>query len=624
MSRYALATWAACLLFLGPGAGAVEYPRTSCAASTDLWSAANAIDANNSTCWSGVCHGDSSNTEWYAFCLDGFHDVNYVRLTLRFTTIALGFPRTFTIYWSDGVNWNAIRTVTNMQTPYRNDDIILAFPTTVNCNGIWVTATVLGGDDVGNYVLQMAEFNAGYDQTFKQFVWVGSDSSITSVKVRSVGAGTFNPNKISNWHYDARNPIIAPKSGAYRNIYAPSVVFNGTWNIYFGGWDGTSYGNDEVSITTTNDFLSFSPHYKMISRGVFVHVNNESAVKVTDGNWRMAYTTCDGTINKPGYAISSDGVSWIPSSGSTSYLMTMTGYSNWPNADVNGGNHIYYENGTYHMYFDDFTNAGVHYATSTDNINYVYKGKKISTGIVCNDLKSFVYNGTRYYLWGYHANNDRIYYSIGTSVIAPPAISTLFTNNNSADRYITSVGFVTDGTKLYGALYGAGAVSALNENRIFASWLQRKVLFSNANTTLGSGEQSYGPDTLCLSMASGQGVETGSFGVYDTDGSTFMLSTSNVTLLAGDIWKCAFLLDTTAPNVPGTPTDSGAYTRSTSVTFNWAASTDADSGVAGYNCKIGNSPGGSDAFSGYLGNTLSTTSQNASCASFTFDQTNAK
>ncbi|MCE5315055.1 MAG: fibronectin type III domain-containing protein [Armatimonadota bacterium] len=66
-------------------------------------------------------------------------------------------------------------------------------------------------------------------------------------------------------------------------------------------------------------------------------------------------------------------------------------------------------------------------------------------------------------------------------------------------------------------------------------------------------------------------------------------------------------VDTTGPTVPGTPTDAGAYTTDTSLTFNWTPSTDDRSGVVGYNCQIGTSPGASDVFSGYLVNTLSTT-----------------
>ncbi|MHB9035862.1 MAG: hypothetical protein ACYC64_04285 [Armatimonadota bacterium] len=59
---------------------------------------------------------------------------------------------------------------------------------------------------------------------------------------------------------------------------------------------------------------------------------------------------------------------------------------------------------------------------------------------------------------------------------------------------------------------------------------------------------------------------------------------------------------TLGPSTPGTPTDSGAYTTSSTVTFSWAASTDSHYNVAGYYCQIGITSDGSDVFNGYLGN----------------------
>jgi len=83
---------------------------------------------------------------------------------------------------------------------------------------------------------------------FSGFYKAGTDSSLgDNIKVTgSVGSGIFDPMKISNWLPDARSPIIAPSPGgtcpdAYGNIYNPTVVSNGptSWNIYYGGWDGS-------------------------------------------------------------------------------------------------------------------------------------------------------------------------------------------------------------------------------------------------------------------------------------------------------------------------------------------------------------------------------------------------
>jgi ELWxxDGT repeat protein len=63
-------------------------------------------------------------------------------------------------------------------------------------------------------------------------------------------------------------------------------------------------------------------------------------------------------------------------------------------------------------------------------------------------------------------------------------------------------------------------------------------------------------------------------------------------------------VDTIAPTVPGTPTDAGVYTSSTSVRFNWTAATDAGSGVAAYVLQVGTTPGGSNVFNASVGNVL--------------------
>jgi hypothetical protein len=60
--------------------------------------------------------------------------------------------------------------------------------------------------------------------------------------------------------------------------------------------------------------------------------------------------------------------------------------------------------------------------------------------------------------------------------------------------------------------------------------------------------------------------------------------------------------DITAPSAPGTPTDAGEVSTIATVTFSWAAAIDADSGITSYNLQVGTTPGGSDLFSGYIGN----------------------
>ena len=58
--------------------------------------------------------------------------------------------------------------------------------------------------------------------------------------------------------------------------------------------------------------------------------------------------------------------------------------------------------------------------------------------------------------------------------------------------------------------------------------------------------------------------------------------------------------DTTAPTTPSAPIAAGAFSASSAVTFNWDSSTDADTGIAGYNCQIGTSADGADVYSGFV------------------------
>jgi hypothetical protein len=154
------------LLFAGLGVHAAEWSRISYSASTELWTGANGIDGNPGSIWSSSLHTAANSSERYAFVFDTFHDVNYIRMTPRFDSglgRTLGFPKTFTIYYGDGVTWRSIYTVTNMATPLVGSDIIIRLPCTVNCNAIEVVATTLDTDGGSNYVFQMGEFYAGVD-----------------------------------------------------------------------------------------------------------------------------------------------------------------------------------------------------------------------------------------------------------------------------------------------------------------------------------------------------------------------------------------------------------------------------------------------------------------------------
>jgi len=65
--------------------------------------------------------------------------------------------------------------------------------------------------------------------------------------------------------------------------------------------------------------------------------------------------------------------------------------------------------------------------------------------------------------------------------------------------------------------------------------------------------------------------------------------------------------DAVGPTPPGTPTDAGTFTSSTTIRFDWTAATDSGSGVARYDVQIGTGPGLNNAFDGNVGAALNKT-----------------
>jgi len=259
----------------------------------------------------------------------------------------------------------------------------------------------------------------------------GTGSRIT---VNGVTAGPFDPSKVSNWQYDSRFPMIPSKGGGTcnQNIYnANAVKSGGAWNVYFGGWDGVSC-HDEISVTVTLDrFQSFNPHAKQIEHGSVKHVNNPSAIKVNDTLWAMVYTQGSAGMNKPGISTSQNGVTWSPRSGGlTSALVTMEGFSAFSDADINGGNVIYYDKArdALHLYFVDFKqlrNHSVFHAISSGiSTHFTYTGVALAEPQrVVNDLAYI----NSWYVMTMHSNGPHTFYSASKSLDSFPASKLLFT-----------------------------------------------------------------------------------------------------------------------------------------------------------------------------------------------------
>ena len=372
----------------------------------------------------------------------------------------------------------------------------------------------------------------------------------------------FHPSDAMSFLPEDRTPLIRPNTCTGTgccpgNIYNPSVVNNGvhTWNVYFGGWDGVKTCKDSISVAvTTDDWASINPHVPMVATGSCQHVNNPSAVKVSTDSWAMVFTQDNANINKPGVSLGTDGTDWKPNRGGSTFLM-MTGYPGWgtptSGANVNGGNVIHYDasNGTWHFLFTDFNQLSQHsvfHATGTNGLGgvFTYNGVAVSqSGLIVNDLKRV--NG--HYIIGLHHNGPDTYIATSASPAAFSAPKLFFSHKGPLDKYITSVGFVIDssGTKLLGALYGAGAVPTLDHNRIFAQWIQKRVVFlSNDGVVLWSSTSAVGPNVQVLRPVPGQEQSyTGRFHVYDVDHvnhdapGTLLYKSPVLTVSPGEVWE---------------------------------------------------------------------------------------
>ncbi len=152
-----------------------------------------------------------------------------------------------------------------------------------------------------------------------------------------------------------------------------------------------------------------------------------------------------------------------------------------------------------------------------------------------NDVKKFVIGGKPWYLMGLHMNRDTLWYALSTDGMAFSPAQELIKNRDQSDRYIVAIGWVVKGDRLLGFVYGAGEVGELNRNRLFARWLQKKVVFVGHDGTTYEPTAALGPDRQLLSVPTGRNV-TGHFAVYGDDGSTVVLENAPATLMSGGVY----------------------------------------------------------------------------------------
>ena len=375
------------------------------------------------------------------------------------------------------------------------------------------------------------------------------------VEVTGVEAGEFNPliwqAGTLNFVPDLRSPLLAPRSGKFRNIYAPSAVETPEgYRLFYGAWDGIPSGNDHIySATTDARFQDFSNRHIVIAPGSYIHLCNVNALRSDDGSFTLLGTLYPvNNLNKPAFFQSdTTGTNWNGSRGEpytvqTRDIVGLSGYA-YTNADINGMNVMLRESEAYRIYFGDFHNpSGTFRATSTDGRHYDFDAKAFPGPGIVNDVKKFQVGATSYYLMGLHENGARLWQTVSTNGAAFPASRTLLANLDTADAYIVALGWVvrgrqeSPGRKLLGVLYGAGPVRSLDRNSIYARWLQKRVIFVANDGTRLLGTKAIGPDRQLLALPDA-GAVTGKFEVYAEDGVTLLGASAVQTVSGGQSFK---------------------------------------------------------------------------------------
>ena len=277
----------------------------------------------------------------------------------------------------------------------------------------------------------------------------------------------------------------------------------------------------------------------VIDHGAFHHVCNCCAIRLPDGGYRLVATALlPGIMNRPVGFTSPDGLEWngaAPYAPTRDDLLQIDGYEPFAESDINGMNALLYEGGVYRLYFGDFKNfTHVFRASSTDFKRFTFDGPALEGTYAVNDVKRFDVDGEPWYVMGLHLNGDTLWYSLSRDGLDFGPVHVMENNLSEADRYIVAVGVVTDGETLLGIIYGAGASKGLAENRLFASWLQKRVVFEPAGGAPVAAAFALGPDATLLSAG---GEMTGRFRVYGDDGHTPLHTSGEVTVAPGEVWQ---------------------------------------------------------------------------------------
>lgn len=377
---------------------------------------------------------------------------------------------------------------------------------------------------------------------------IAGQAELGTVEIHGVSAGPFDPaiwrSGSLNLVPDIRHPLLAPcQAGTFRNIYAPSPVeVPGGWRLFYGAWDGVQTGNDRIYSRFTADFIDLGERRIEIENGTFTHVCNVNAIRLPDGSFRMActaYPDANGQ-NKPAIFTSPDGATWngkpAPYPAIAADIIRIEGYPNYDAADMNGMNVLRHENGKYRLYFGDFkARLQVHRASSDDGRHFRYDGVSLDAAMMVNDVRDFVVDGQPVSLMALHSNTSRLWYALSSDGMKFEPQREMAVSRGDADKYIVAVGWVTSGDRLLGFVYGAGAVPSLDRNRLFARWLQKKLIFTDRQGKTLTATGALGPDRQIISLPARE--TEGRLEILSEDGKTRLGESLDLKLTTGRVYR---------------------------------------------------------------------------------------
>jgi len=392
----------------------------------------------------------------------------------------------------------------------------------------------------------------------------GGQAPLGSVEIQGVSAGAFNPalweNDQLHWVPDVRMPLLAPRmGGAFRNIYAPSAIEEGSgWRLFYSAWDGTDSGCDMVYSATTPDFIDFYDRHTVISNGKLIHVSNVNVQKTPDGSLHMLATAYPdpNKQNKPIYFFSPDGKSWNgapePYGATQKDIVKMEGYEGYELGDLNGANVLLHDQGKFFLYFSNWKDKGkVYWASGDTPSSFRFGGTSLETIHAPNDVKKFNAAGKDWYLMALHRkgdagglgvkDSDKLWYSLSNNGKTFGPEHRMPGAREELDRYIFAVAFLTSKDRVLGVLYGAGPSVQCARNQIFGYWLQKrllltaKLIYNEGNGAEYEAQGALGPDRQWFKLPLGQPFE-GNLTVFSEDGVT-SLWTGPVKLAPGGVYR---------------------------------------------------------------------------------------